>query len=213
VPHTFAAGPLADWNWPNARFDCLLEIYQGCRGSYEAFRLPDKEKRGPTQVDEPGHYAQDALARGNIYGYVSFSDHGSTHNSWACVWAPTEDRAGLLNAMYDRRTYAASDEIILKVTADGHMPGEEFTAETSKPPLIEGSIQAPDTILRIDVVKDGKYVYTTRPGSRSATLRYRDTDVKPGKSYYYVRVFQSDTENPDGEPEIAWGSPFYVTYR
>ena len=213
VPHTFAAGPLADWNWPNARFDCLLEIYQGCRGSYEAFRLPDKEKRGPTQVDEGGHYAQDALARGNIYGYVSFSDHGSTHNSWACVWAPSEDRAGLLAAMYDRRTYAASDEIIPKVTADGHMPGEEFTAEVSKPPLIEASIQAPDTILRVDVVKDGKYVYTTRPEGRSASLRYRDTDAKPGKSYYYVRVFQRDTENPDGDPEIAWVSPFYVTYR
>jgi hypothetical protein len=36
VPHTFGAGPLADWNWPNARFDCLLEMYQGARGSYEA---------------------------------------------------------------------------------------------------------------------------------------------------------------------------------
>ena len=35
VPHTFAAGPLAEWNWRNADFDCLLEIYQGCRGSYE----------------------------------------------------------------------------------------------------------------------------------------------------------------------------------
>ena len=28
----FAAGPLAEWNWPNARFDCLLEMYQGARG-------------------------------------------------------------------------------------------------------------------------------------------------------------------------------------
>ena len=67
VPHTFGAGPLADFNWPNARFDCLLEMYQGCRGSYEAWRLPDKEKRGPTQTDEPGHFAQDALAKGNRY--------------------------------------------------------------------------------------------------------------------------------------------------
>src|SRR5207237_10377004 len=108
VPHTVGAGPLADFNWPNARFDCLLEMYQGCRGSYEAWRLPDKEKRGPTQTDEPGHFAQDALAKGNVYGFVSFSDHGSTHNSWACVWSTKEDRAGLLDAMYARRTYAGS---------------------------------------------------------------------------------------------------------
>ena len=106
VPHTFGAGPLADFNWPNARFDCLLEMYQGCRGSYESWRAPDKEKRGGTQVDEKGHFAQDALAAGNIYGFVSFSDHGSTHNSWACVWAPPVDRAGVLAGMLDRRPAA-----------------------------------------------------------------------------------------------------------
>ncbi len=212
VPHTFGAGPLADFNWPNARFDCLLEMYQGCRGSYESFRAPEKEKRGPTQVDEPGHFAQDALAKGNVYGFVSFSDHGSTHNSWAAVWALTEDRAGILDGMYARRTYAASDEIILKVTADGHMPGEEFAAPGGSAPLIEASVNAPDTILRADVIKDGKYVFTTRPMSPTATLKFRDNDTKAGRSYYYVRVFQRDPENPDGDPEIGWVSPFYVTY-
>ena len=69
------------------------------------------------------------------------------------------------------------------------------------------------TILRVDVVKDGKYIYTTRPNSRTATLRYQDADIHPGKSYYYVRVFERDTDAPEGDPEIAWGSPFYVTYQ
>ncbi len=213
VPHTFGAGPLADWNWPNARFDCLLEIYQGCRGSYEAWRLPPKEKRGPTQVDEPGHFAQDALAKGNVYGFISSSDHGSTHNSWAAVWCEAISREALLDAMLARRTYAASDEIIVKTTAAGHMPGEQFTARVSDPPEIVAAIEAPDTILRIDVVKDGRYIYTQSPGARTATLRFRDADVKPGKTYYYVRVFQRDPEKPGGDPEIAWASPFYVTYE
>lgn len=214
VPHTFAAGPLADWNWPNARFDCLLEMYQGARGSYEAFRLPEREKRGPTQVDEPGHYAQDALAKGNTYGFVSFSDHGSTHNSWAGVWTLSQDRKGILDGMYDRRTFAASDEIILKVTADGRMVGREFDAKIGRAPRIESVIDAPDIIVRVDIVKDGKYVYTVRPNSRQAKLSWRDGEAaKPGRSYYYVRVFQRDTENPDGDPEIGWASPFYVTYR
>jgi hypothetical protein len=213
VPHTFASGPLADWNWPNARFDCLLEIYQGCRGSYEAWRLPEQEKRGPTQTDDPGHFARDALAKDNIYGFVSFSDHGSTHNSWAGVWVLTQDRKGILDGMYDRRTFAASDEIILKVTADGHMVGEEFQAAVGKGPLIEASIEAPDEILRVDIVKDGKYVYTTRPGTRGAKITWRDNDTRSGRSYYYLRVFQRDPENPEGDPEIGWASPFYVTYR
>jgi hypothetical protein len=42
----FAAGrPIADFNWQNARFDCLLEIYQGARSSYEAWQAPGGEKR------------------------------------------------------------------------------------------------------------------------------------------------------------------------
>lgn len=214
VPHTFAAGPLADWNWPNAPFDCLLEIYQGARGSYERWRLPEKEKRGGTQTDEPGHFAQDALAKGNIYGFVSFSDHRSTHNSWAGVWVENLTREALFDAMLARRTFGASDEIILKVTAGGrHMAGEEFTAQVASPPEILISAEAPDEILRIDVVKDGEYIYTQRPGGHQATLRYRDANPQRGKSYYYVRVFQRDPEAPEGDPEIAWASPFFVTYE
>jgi len=28
-----------------------------------------------------------------------------------------------------------------------------------------------------------------------------------------VRVFQRDPEAPDGDPEIAWASPFFVNYQ
>ncbi len=213
VPHTFGAGPIADFNWPNARFDCLLEMYQGARGSYEAWRMPEKEKRGPTQVDEDGHFARNALAKGNVYGFVSFSDHGSTHNSWAGVWVEKQDRGGILDGMYARRTFAASDEIITKVSAAGHMPGEEWTVTGKKAPSIEATIDAPDQILRVDIVKDGKYVYTTQPGERRVKISWRDREVTAGKAYYYVRVFQRDAEDPNGDPEIAWTSPFYVTYK
>lgn len=83
--------------------------------------------------------------------------------------------------MYARRTYAASDEIIVKAWLANHMPGEEWN---SKSPLrIEATIEAPDQILRIDVVKDGKYVYTTRPEANRAKLTWRDTETKPGRSY------------------------------
>lgn len=213
VPHTFAAGPLADWNWPNARFDCLLEIYQGARGSYEAWRLPTGEKRGPTQTDDPGHFAQDALGKGNVYGFVSFSDHASTHNSWAGIWAERPSRDALLEAMLSRRTFAASDETVMKVVAGGHMVGEEFTVAAGAAPEIVISVSAPDTILRIDVVRDGKFIFTRSPNARTAELRFRDADPPRGIAYYYVRVFQRDTELPDGEPEIAWSSPFFVTYQ
>ena len=213
VPHTFGSGPLADWNWPNPAYDSVLEIYQAFRGSYEAWRLPEDEKRGPTQTDEPGHFARDALEKGNVYGFVSFSDHFSTHNSWAAVWAETEDRRGVLDGMLARSSYGASDEIIVRASADGHMPGARFEASAARPPQIEAEIEAPDEILRIDIVKDGKYVYTTRPGKRTAKISYRDLNAGAGETYYYLRVFQRDPENPTGDPEAAWISPFFVTYK
>ena len=115
--------------------------------------------------------------------------------------------------MLARRTFAASDEIYVKATAAGHMVGEEFSASASSPPEIVVDVEAQDEIMRIDVVKDGEYVFTQRPGGRSATLRYKDAEAEPGESYYYVRVFQRDPEKPDGDPEIAWTSPFFVSYE
>jgi hypothetical protein len=115
--------------------------------------------------------------------------------------------------MLARRTYAGSDEIIVKATADGHMVGEQFTAPAGKGPRIQAQIDAPNTIVRVDVVKDGKYLYTTKPNTQSTTLRFQDTDAKAGKSYYYIRVFETDAENPQGDPEVAWTSPWFVTYR
>ncbi|NOZ19603.1 MAG: hypothetical protein GXP25_00780, partial [Planctomycetes bacterium] len=212
VPHTFAAGPLASWNWPNPPFDCLLEIYQGCRGSYEAWGLPPGEKRGPTQTQKKGHFAQDALAAGNRYGFVSFSDHGSTHNSYAGVWAGELNRRGVIEAMLARRTFAATDEIVLTVTTGDRTVGEQLTTKASSPPMLKIHATAPDTILRVDVVKDGKYIWTQRPEAKEFHADFVDKNAKAGECYYYVRLFQRDPENPKGDPEIAWASPIFVKY-
>lgn len=220
VPHTFASGPLADWNWPNAPFDSVLEIYQGCRGSYEKLGLPPGEKRGPTQTKKPGHFAQDALDRGNTYGFVSFSDHGSTHNSWAGVWAEKPTRAAIFDALLARRTFGASDEIVVRMSAGDHAMGEQF--EAAKPLELSIDVTAPHPLLRVDLIKDGRVVWSGKPTGTTLSATFRDARAAPGRSYYYVRVLQTDPDPPRitypgrpglRDPEMAWGSPVFVTYR
>jgi hypothetical protein len=89
----------------------------------------------------------------------------------------------------------------------------QFAAAAGAAPEIRASVAAPDTILRIDVVKDGKYIYTTNPQARTASLSFRDLEAKAGMSYYYLRVFEKDALSPSGDPHVAWTSPWYVTYR
>ena len=79
--------------------------------------------------------------------------------------------------------------------------------------MISAQVTAPENILRIDVVKNGRFVYTTRPNARTASFEFQDRDVESGKAYYYLRFFQTDTENPTGYPEVGWTSPWFVTYK
>ena len=85
--------------------------------------------------------------------------------------------------------------------------------EADSPPVLHIEVHAPDEIRRVDVIKNGRHIFTTDPKGRSFKTTFRDMDVKPGKAYYYVRVFQRDPEKPDGDPEIAWSSPMFVTYK
>ena len=132
-----------------------------------------------------------------------------TRGSKLALWQANHVRERLVRA----HDGLSVEVIIIKTTADGHMVGEDFSAPVNKPPVIQADVSAPNTILRIDIVKDGKYVFTTQSHGRTASIRFQDTDVKPGKSYYYIRVFQTDTENPTGDPEVGWTSPWFVNYQ
>jgi len=210
VPHTFAEGsqPHAEWNWPNPPVEPLLEIYQGARSSYEVFGAAQGEQRGGSQEKQGGHFAQDALNAGCKYGFVSFSDHGSTHQSYAAIWAKEISRMGIWQGMRDRRTFAASDDMILDCRIGEQPMGTEF--KLAGAPRVSIDVNARTTIRRVDVIRNGEVVYTARPEAASWQGMFEDNQPAAGDSYYYVRVIQEDPEQPAGDPEMAWGSPFFV---
>lgn len=210
VPHTFAEGsqPHAEWNWPNPPVEPLLEIYQGARSSYEVFGAPTGEQRGGSQEKQGGHFAQDALKAGCKYGFVSFSDHGSTHQSYAAVWATEVSRQGIWQALRDRRTFAASDDMILDCRMGDQPMGTEF--KLAGPPRLSIDVNARTTIRRVDVIRDGEVVYTAKPDAATWQGTFEDNQPPAASGYYYVRVIQEDPEQPAGDPEMAWASPFFI---
>ena len=212
IPHTTATQMGTDWHYNDEQAERLVEMFQGNRDSYEYLGAP----RGATAEKivvggyissgeiHPKGFIWNALAKGYKMGFIASSDHRSTHMSYAAVYTPERSYDGIWDSLHARRTYAATDNIIVDFQSGGHAMGEEFSA--TEPPRIDVRIIGTTNIQQIDIIKDNTFVYTAHPGVSEVTFTYTDADIEPGTHYYYVRVIQQDNN-------MAWGSPIWVNYK
>ena len=203
IPHTSAWGSKqVSWDYYDPEVERLVEIYQGLRSTYEYNGAPDPLGKAVYEKDSKT-FVWDALARKHKLGFIASSDHQSTHISFAAVWVKSLDRASLLDSLKARRTYAATDKIFLDFTLGDHLMGEEVAIQGV--PEFDVNVEGTAPIERIDVIKDGTFVYASTPGSRTAKFKFRDENFNgAGESYYYVRVIQTDKN-------MAWASPIWVS--
>jgi hypothetical protein len=61
-------------------------------------------------------------------------------------------------------------------------------------------------VARVDIIKDGKVIYSAEPQTRDVSFVFSDRATVRGRHYYYVRLAQADRM-------LAWSSPFFVDYR
>ena len=201
IPHTSAWGSKqVSWDYYDPEIERLVEIYQGMRSTYEYNGAPDRADKAVYEKDSKS-FVWDALARKHKLGFIASSDHQSTHISFAAVWVRNVDRPSIFESLKARRTYAATDKIFLDFTLGDHLMGEEVAMQGT--PEFQVNVEGTAPIARIDVIKDGKFVYTINPNVRAAKFTYRDQNYKGEESYYYVRVIQSDKN-------MAWASPIWV---
>jgi hypothetical protein len=208
--HTSATSMGTDWRDNDAAVEPMVEIYQGARQNYERPGAP----RSPTEADaiggwEPKGFVNLALLKGIKFSFQSSSDHGSTHISYALVYAEENSREAILNAMKLRHTYAATDNIVAdfhcRAGERDYMMGDEFT--TAAPPTLKIKFAGTAPLAKVTLVKDDVEILLGEPNQ--ADVEYTWTDPKPaaGKtSYYYVRG-----EQVDGE--LVWASPLWITYQ
>lgn len=205
IAHTTAGGGGTDWRDNDPRAEPVVEVFQALRGSYEEPNSPAK-----AGTNQPAGFVWNAWKKGWRIGLLSNSDHESTHQSYACVWAPELTNAAILGAIKQRRTYAATDNILLRFEARTEnrpptkMGGE---LEANRPP--ELSIEAAGTapIASLEVIRSGEVVYSAQPGDHDIAVSFRDASAPAsGSAHYHVRMVQSDGQ-------IVWSSPVWVDYR
>jgi hypothetical protein len=204
--HTVATDQGTDWRDNDPILEPVVEIYQGARQNYEMPGGP-RANTADNSISgwEPLGFVSLALKKGYRLGFQASSDHVSTHMSYCNLWVTTPTREGIMDAFHKRRVYGATDDILADVRCGGHFMGEEF--ETSEPPALSVKLWGRENFAKVHIIKDGEYVYSTSPGTKTVDFVWKDNAPQKGKtSYYYVRGEQSDGE-------LVWVSPMWITYR
>jgi len=210
--HSMATDQGSDYRDNDPDVEPLVEIYQGYHANYEYEGAPRAESAN-YQVEvhgkyEPAGFYWNGLAKGYKLGVESSSDHISTHSSYTMIYTPSMERTDIVESMRKRHAYGATDNIIVDFQAvdeHGHtyLMGDAFAAATA--PRLKVKVAGTDTLQRVEIIKDGKFVFSTSPNRKSADFSYVDNAPTQGESWYYVRVSQMDRN-------LAWSSPIWVKY-
>lgn len=211
TPHTSGSDQGTDWRESDPEVEPIVEIYQSLHASYEypgapRAETPDKRYFHHGEPWRPAGFVQRAWAQGIKIGVQASSDHVGTHDSYACVLVPADrstSRQDLIDAMRQRHTYAATDNIIVDMRIEGHLMGDALS--TAQRPLLTARIIGTGPIERVVLIKNNEAVYTLTPATKQVDFEFRDDSAQAGESFYYVRVEQADGS-------LAWGSPIWVAY-
>ncbi|MFW6163180.1 MAG: CehA/McbA family metallohydrolase [Planctomycetota bacterium] len=199
IPHQIAdtGNVPTDWSYTDKVAQPVAEIFQA-RQSYEYEGCPRQAGRTLS-----GNFLQDAWAKGIVIGVIASPDHGGGQGK-AAVYAPELTREALLDALRARRCYGTTAaRIFLDVRVNGHLMGEEIEVPKGKPITVTAKAVGANDVDRIELCRSNQFIYT-RPGQgREAAFTFTDRKPLAGKSYYYVRVQQTDGE-------LAWSSPVWV---
>ncbi len=209
--HTSATGMGTNWRDNDPEVEPLVEIFQGDRTNYEMIGAPWAADPEDQTTHEGGFrplgFVVHALAKGYKLGFQASSDHLSTHLSYSCILAPENSREALFAAMKQRHSYAATDNIIVDVRADGTdrpaLMGDIVPVQDK--PRLRIYVRGTRPVRTLTIVRNGEIVFSCTPDRRTVALTYTD-DTPPDSAevYYYIRVQQEDER-------LAWSSPIWFT--
>ena len=197
--HVGAPFAVMDWTTHDKVIEPVMEMVSG-HGVYETY---DRSSAVPVWLKKPpvGKTSiQDGLAIGERFGLVGSSDShtglSGYSNGMLAIYAEALTHDAIMDALRHRRTFAVrgGEKMLVEFRVNGAFMGREIKAEA--PPRIEVSVKAQSPVEKIEIVRDGRYVYS----SPQSHFEYRDTEIG---TYYYARVWLADGK-------YAWTSPIWT---
>jgi hypothetical protein len=159
-----------------------------------------------------GCMAQDGWARGLRFGVVGSTDSHYAHDfgvrrmALAAVYATDLTREALFDAFRARRTFATTGvRTFLDFRVNGHLMGEEIRLPRGREVRVSVAIRSPEDVLRADVVRNNKDVFSRAGEGQSLEFEWKDPAPPSTDAYYYVRVVM-------GNENFAWSSPVWVDW-
>lgn len=205
IAHTTGTNHGTDWYAYNRALEPVVEIFQGCRQSYEYEGCPKGGSPGDAGAKNEGYQPKGFLwrawQRDLRLGIISSSDHGSTHYSYAGVYAAEKTRQGVLDALLTRHTFGSNDNMIVEFREGDHFQGDEW--QQAAAPTFSIKILGTNKLRQVDLIRDYEFVYTVKPEGSNYETTWQDNRFVPGTHLYYIRAQQEDES-------LVWSSPVWI---
>ena len=146
-----------DWDYHDPRYSRLVEIFQACRGNYEAPGCFRQYSDGTRE----GTFTIDGLQRGHKFGLIASSDHGHGA-SYVGAFARSLDRAEVFDALHERRTFAATTrDVVIDFRAGDVFMGEEAARGAER--MFTVHARGYTDLARVDIVRNGEVAHVLTP--------------------------------------------------
>jgi hypothetical protein len=144
-----------DWDYHDPRYSRLVEIFQACRGNYEAAGA----FRQYSDATMTGTFVVDGLLRGHRFGLIASSDHGHGA-SYVGAFSESLDRGAIFDALHARRTFAATTrDVVIDLRMGEAFLGEEVT--DAGPRQFTVVAEGYTEVARVDLLRNGDVVFAT----------------------------------------------------